>query len=103
MYSASKPSELAFRDHIESIASKDPRVDIRFHVTRNDGPEAESWDGVTSRIDEKALAEAIGDGISPSEILTFVCGIPAMTDDLIAICQNKLMLPADRVRFEKWW
>lgn len=101
LYSASRPSELAFRTHLEELARQDDRLSLAFHVTRSD-PNEEPWAGPGQRIGAAALREALGEA-QPEEVLSFVCGPPAMTDALVAVLKDELGLPRDRVRFEKWW
>lgn len=104
LYSASRPSELAYRSHLEQLAEADPRIRLRLHVTRNAAPE-EPWDGdCVGRIDEAALAAALETaGGDRSKVLTYLCGPPAMTDELVSLMRTELGLPRSRVRFEKWW
>jgi len=101
LYSASKPSELAFRGHLEEMAGQDGRLRLDLRVTRN---EEEPWIGATGRIDAEAIAAALAEAAAPTqEVLAYVCGPPAMTDSLTEVLTSELGLPADRVRFEKWW
>lgn len=104
LYSAGRPSELAFRSHLEELAKSDQRIRLRLHATRNFDPE-EAWDaGSAERIDSAALDEALASAAADrARVLAYVCGPPAMTDELVALLQGELGLPRHRVRFEKWW
>lgn len=100
LYSASRPSELAYRTEIERIASRDSRVNLVMHVTRNTGP-VERWTGVSGRIDKESLTNALAG--SQDGVVAFVCGPPAMTDDLLKVLRDEIGLPPENVRFERWW
>lgn len=102
LYSAASPSELAFRTHLEELAKSDERLRLGLRVTRNEA--RESWTGETGRIDAAVLLGALEEAAIPREaVLAYVCGPPAMTDELVAILHGDLGLSEDRVRFEKWW
>lgn len=102
LYSASSPSELAFRAHLEEMAQADERLRLGLRVTRNEA--AEPWSGDVGRIDASVLAATIEEAQVPREgVLAYVCGPPAMTDEIVAVLQGPLELPEERVRFEKWW
>lgn len=104
LYSASRPSELAFRGHLEKLSSADPRIRLVFYVTRNSDPE-EPWAGMVGRIGQGAVEAAIAEGGVPaSGVLAYVCGPPAMTDQLVEVLKGHTIALADQqVRFEKWW
>ncbi|CAK0803824.1 unnamed protein product, partial [Prorocentrum cordatum] len=99
LYSASRPSELAFRGHLERLASKDDRIRLALHATRS---EEEPWSGPSGRIGDAQLDAALADAaVPPEEVLSYVCGPPKMTDELVALLRARV--PRARVRFEKWW
>jgi len=102
LYSAGRPAELAFRGHLEELARQDPRLQLRLAATR---PEAEDeWAGRTGRIDAAELRSALDEAAVPHEgVLAYVCGPPAMTDELVEVLRTELGLSEGRVRFEKWW
>uniref|UniRef100_A0A7S4PV86 Oxidoreductase FAD/NAD(P)-binding domain-containing protein n=2 Tax=Alexandrium monilatum TaxID=311494 RepID=A0A7S4PV86_9DINO len=103
LYSAARPSELAHRTPIEELAVADDRVRLELRVTRNSEPQ-EPWSGATGRISTAVLAAALAEAGSPAaETLAYVCGPPAMTDELVAALQGPLAIPKERVRSEKWW
>lgn len=102
LYSASTPSELAYRGHLEQLERDDERLRLALHVTRNAA--GEPWLGATGRIGAGALKAAVGAGEGvPSEVLAYVCGPPAMTDELVAVLHEGLGVPKERVRLERWW
>ena len=95
VYSASSPDELLFRRELESIAARNDRIRCVFTVTR---AVPETWDGRTGRIDAELLR---AEGID-LDALFFVCGPPAMIQDVTAILAG-LGVPGSRVRYEQWW
>jgi len=103
LYSASRPSELAYLSEIEQIARSDQRVRIYSTVTRNSAPE-EPWGNSVGRIDAQALDKAIRDSrVATADTFSYVCGPPAMTDDLVQCVLEEAHLPRENVFFEKWW
>ena len=95
VYSASSPDELLFRRRLESISARNDRIRCAFTVTR-DVPE--TWDGRTGRVDVEMLrSEGIDLGA-----LFFVCGPPAMIQDVVAML-SELSVPGERIRYEQWW
>lgn len=41
-------------------------------------------------------------GMSPSDIIAYVCGPPAMTDDVCSMLE-RMGVKGDGLRYEKWW
>ena len=95
VYSASTPEELLFREELEAIAARNPRIECAFTVTR---PPPFGWIGHVGRIDARLLRAARVD----MDALFFICGPPAMIDDMAAMLYA-LGAPPSRVRFERWW
>ena len=95
VYSASSPDELLFRRELESIAARNDRIRCVFTVTR---AVPETWDGRTGRIDAELLR---AEGID-LDALFFICGPPAMIQDVAAILAG-LGVPSERIRYEQWW
>lgn len=103
LYSAQRPSELAYYRHIEEIALADKRTRVKFHVTRNIAPE-EPWEGKTGRISSTDLAhELAAAGTSPSDVLAYVCGPPNMRDEFVDKLCVEIGVPRQNVRSENWW
>ena len=95
VYSASSPDELLFRREIESIAARNDRIRCVFTVTR---VAPDTWGGHTGRVDVEMLrSEGIDLGA-----LFFVCGPPAMIQDVVAMLAA-LGVPGERIRYEQWW
>ena len=95
VYSASSPDELLFRREIQSIASRNPRIRCVFTITRI---APDTWGGRTGRVDMEMLrSEGIDLGA-----LFFICGPPAMIQDVAAMLAT-LGVPGERIRYEQWW
>lgn len=105
LYSAAKPSELAYRRHMEELAARDDRVRLELRVTRNSEPAGpEPWNGGVGRITVDTLREAVAQsGFCSDDTLAYVCGPPQMTDDIVAALVDEVSVPSGSVRFEKWW
>eukprot|EP00928_Gymnodinium_smaydae_P006066 TRINITY_DN12111_c0_g1_i2.p1 TRINITY_DN12111_c0_g1~~TRINITY_DN12111_c0_g1_i2.p1 ORF type:complete len:332 (+),score=33.74 TRINITY_DN12111_c0_g1_i2:116-997(+) len=102
-YSAAVPSELAFRKSLEELAEQDARLKLLLHVTR-DSSGSELWEGRTGRIGVQHLKDVMDSGqVGADATLAYVCGPPGMTDELVGLLKEDLALPAEHVRFEKWW
>jgi len=95
LYSASTPSELAFRQELEAMASRNPRIRCIFTVTR---PNDEPWNGHLGRIDLALLKQCV----SRQDPWYFVCGPPAMLEDIPPLLLE-LGVDQTRIRMERWW
>ena len=95
VYSASSPEELLFRNELEAIAEANPRFRRVFTVTRQ---HSERWRGRVGRIDAELFrAEPID-----LDALFFICGPPAMIQDMLIVLRNLGVL-SSRIRYEQWW
>ncbi len=95
VYSAVSPEELLFREQLESIAARNPRISLAFTITQ---PMADVWDGHTGRIDADLLR---AEGID-LDALFFICGPPDMIRDMAAMLES-IGVPSSRIRYERWW
>ena len=95
IYSAGTPSELLFKDRLDGMVSRNPRIRCGYTVTR---PGDESWDGSTGRIDAALLKRARVDLAA----LYYVCGPPPMIRSMLKLLQN-MDVPSWRIHFEQWW
>ena len=95
LYSAAVPSELAFRQELEEMALRNPRVRCIFSVSR---PNQETWHGQVGRIDLALIKEHL----PTCEAWFYLCGPPAMLDDLPPLL-HKLGVDPSRIRMERWW
>ncbi len=98
VYSASSPDELLFRDEIEAISARNPRIRHTFTITRPTPDTLAEWRGSTGRIDA-ALLRAAG---TDRDALHFICGPPDMIRSTVATLRA-LGIPRTRIRYEQWW
>ena len=56
-----------------------------------------------ARISEKDLEAALGPPSSRGEVITYVCGPPAMTDWAVSKLRAADGMKAEQVLCEKWW
>jgi hypothetical protein len=57
----------------------------------------------THRIDDTALASAVGTREDALSSVFYVCGPPDMTDSIVEYLKNKAHILSERVLCEKWW
>lgn len=98
VYSASSPGELLFRDEIEAISARNPRIRHTFTITRPAPEISAGWSGHTGRIDA-ALLRAAGTDL---DALHFICGPPDMIRSTVSTLRA-LGIPRTRIRYEQWW
>ena len=101
VYSASTPDEILFRDEIEAISARNPRIRHTFTITRpeNVAPsDMATWRGPVGRIDAALLRVAGTD----RDALHFICGPPDMIRSTVATLRA-LGAPRTRIRYEQWW
>jgi len=99
LYSAARPSDLAYRRRLEELAQGDPRINLELRVTRADT----EWNGATGRIGAADLQNALlRVGVPVSQTLAFVCGPSSMSDELTSALVTLGLEPA-QVRAERWW
>jgi ferredoxin-NADP reductase len=89
LYSNRTPEEIAFRDEIDALAARNPRLRVVHTITRP----APGWKGRVGRIDEALLREALA-GLREPKL--YVCGLPKMVDDMLGHFAA-LGVPASRV------
>ena len=94
IYSASNPSELVFREEIESITRNNSRMRAFLTVT----DETEGWSGHAGKIDSDLIREA---GID-SEALCYICGPPQMIHELVNMLRG-FGIRRKQMRYELWW
>ena len=97
-YSASKPSELAYRSELLGLAdvwSEKLRVELR--VTRDAG-NTDGWNGASGRLTMEHLRPQLP---NRRGLLVYLCGPPAMTDQLVGDLERDGLGQA--LRYEKWW
>jgi ferredoxin-NADP reductase len=94
MYSARLPEEFAYADEFRSMADAGT-IELRMTVTREAGPG--NWTGTRGRITRSDLGPLVHDG----RTLCFVCGPPALVDEMPRLLQE-LGVARERVRIEEW-
>lgn len=95
LYSASSPSELLFRQELQALEGRNPSIKCVFTVTR---PHDAAWEGRVGRIDPELIQEHM----PARDCLYYLCGPPALQDDLSS---GLAELGADpfRIKAERWW
>jgi glycine betaine catabolism B len=92
-YSARTPDEFAFEDELRRLAEAG-EIELRQTVTRATDT---GWSGPRGRLDREALAELVHDPAT----LCFVCGPPALVDEMPKILTD-LGIPRARIKIEEW-
>jgi ferredoxin-NADP reductase len=92
-YSARTPDEFAFEDELRRLADAG-EIELRQTVTR---ATENDWNGARGRLDREALEELVHDPAT----LCFVCGPPALVDEMPKIL-TELGIPRARIRVEEW-
>jgi len=95
LYSATSVDEHLYRDELEELAAAREGLHCEFWVTRDGALQAGT---VRGRIGETRLKDTAAD----ADACYFVCGPPAMIDDVTKVL-TELGVPKARVRFERWW
>ncbi len=98
LYSAATPLELLFRDQLDAIVSRNPRIRCVYTVTRPGRSSPGAWDGHTGRIGADLLRRA---RVDPGA-LYYVCGPPPMIRNTLTLLQD-MGVKSDRVHYEQWW
>jgi len=92
-YSARTPDEFAFEGELRSLADAG-EIELRQTITR---ATESDWSGPRGRLDRDALEELVHDPAT----LCFVCGPPALVDEMPKILTD-LGIPRARIRIEEW-
>jgi len=92
LYSARTPDEFAYQDELRALEEKG-EIELRQTVTRG----ADGWAGARGRIGRRDLQPLV----HAPETLCFVCGPPALVDDIPRLLEE-LGVPRARVRIEEW-
>jgi len=93
LYSARTAAEFAYEEELRALA-RDGRIELRLTVTRDGTP---GWTGSRGRITGRELAPLVRE----PETLCFVCGPPALVDDIPKLLQQ-LGVARRRIRIEEW-
>ena len=92
-YSARTPDEFAYEKELRGLASAG-EIELRQTVTRASDAD---WTGPRGRLNREALEELVHDPAT----LCFVCGPPALVDEMPRILTD-LGIPQTRIRVEEW-
>ena len=92
-YSARTPDEFAFERELRELAGAG-EIELRQTVTRATDTD---WSGARGRLDREALEELVHDPAT----LCFVCGPPALVDEMPKILTD-LGIPPSRIKIEEW-
>jgi ferredoxin-NADP reductase len=95
LFSATTAEELVFREELEAMASRNPRIRVVFTVTRHHD---EPWEGRVGRITLALLKEHL----PQPGAWCFICGPPAMLDEVPPLLAQ-LGVDPSHIRMERWW
>lgn len=104
--------DLGYRKQLEEIAATDPRVTYLPAVTR--APEDSHWPGIRGRVttifNDGTYAKLTGTDLHPDQCHIFLCGNPAMIDQLEAelVADHGFVVKTPRqkdgnLHFERYW
>jgi ferredoxin-NADP reductase len=93
-YSARTPDDFAYERELRTLAA-DGAIELRQTVTRVSGDA--DWSGARGRLTRDALGELIHDPAT----LCFVCGPPALVDEMPRLLED-MGIPRSRIRIEEW-
>jgi NAD(P)H-flavin reductase len=92
-YSVRTPDEFAYEQELRRLADLG-EIELRQTVTRATDTD---WTGARGRLNRDALGELVHDPAT----LCFVCGPPALVDEMPKILTD-LGIPPQRIRIEEW-
>ena len=92
-YSVRTPDEFAFEQELRALAAAG-EIELRQTVTRATDTD---WTGPRGRLNRGALEELVHDPAT----LCFVCGPPALVDEMPRILAD-LGIPRERIKIEEW-
>jgi glycine betaine catabolism B len=92
-YSVRAPAEFAYEQELQGLAHAG-EIELRQRVTR--APDID-WTGPRGRLNREALAELVHDPAT----LCFICGPPALVDEMPKILAD-LGIPRERIKIEEW-
>ena len=92
-YSVRTPDEFAYEEELRALAQRG-EIELRQTVTRATDTD---WTGPRGRLNRDALAEMVHDPAT----LCFICGPPALVDEMPRILAE-LGIPPQRIKIEEW-
>ena len=107
-------NDLGYRGELERLAAADDTVTYLPTCSRERAPEDDAgWLGLRGRVnvavEERAFEDLTGTPLSPETCHVFLCGNPAMIDEMTDLLVARGFTPKDRehpdgnVHFEKYW
>ncbi len=96
LYSARSAREFAFKSELDEIARKDPRISIRYTVTRP-AESGEPWEGPTGRIDARTVQIELERLVRPR---VFVVGTPGMAIETLDMLRQRLGVAEADLEYE---
>lgn len=106
--------DLGYKGELEELASRDETITYIPTCSRESEPTADGdWFGLRGRvnvaIEDHTFKELTGVELSPETCHVFLCGNPAMIDEMTGLLVDRGFTPKDRehpdgnVHFEKYW
>lgn len=95
LYSVASQQETLFAEEIERLAANNQNVDLQLTYTQQP---PKGWQGLQGRVDKSMLKTL---SLEPTDIF-FICG-PNEFVDTVAEGLTELEIPAQQLRYEKWW
>ena len=92
-YSVRTPDEFAYEEELRALANAG-EIELRQTVTRATDTD---WSGPRGRLNRDALEELVHDPAT----LCFICGPPALVDEMPKILAD-LGIPPQRIKIEEW-
>jgi len=92
-YSVRTPDEFAYEEELRGLADAG-EIELRQTVTR---ASEHDWTGPRGRLKREALEELVHDPAT----LCFVCGPPALVDEMPKILTD-IGIPRERIKIEEW-
>ncbi len=105
-----RPLDLGYRTELEQLAREDPSVTYIPLVSR--AAEGDGWTGLRGRVqtvlDPARYERLVGAPLTPGRCHVFLCGNPAMIDDVVVGLQQLGFVSDDRgrrgnIHFERYW
>jgi len=109
---ASKIQQILFLDRVkQAINVLGGRGHLELFLTSGNDEQAGNNDMALSegllvrkrRIEGADIIQALGPINERNDTVCYICGVPGMTDEFVALAQNAQGMDRRNVLFEKWW